>query len=56
MACSCQHMAGWSEDANTAMQNGTAYFKWWDSVKSVVLVGGILAVAAALYADGRSRR
>jgi hypothetical protein len=51
-----RQLGGWSEDATTAMQNGAAYFEWWDRVKTGVLVAGLLAVAFAWHANERSKR
>lgn len=47
---------GWSDDAAIAMQNGAAYFQWWDRVKTGVLVVGVVALALALRADARSKK
>jgi hypothetical protein len=47
---------GWADDATTAMQNGAAYFQWWDRLKTGVLVAGAVALVLALRADARSKK
>jgi hypothetical protein len=47
---------GWNEDAQSAMENGSAYFQWWDRVKTGVLFAGIAAVIIAYNADKESKR
>jgi hypothetical protein len=46
---------GWNEDANDAMANGSAYFQWWDRVKTAVLFAGIAAVVIAVSEDRKSK-
>jgi len=43
-------LQGWTDDANTAIQENPTYFTWWYTVKSVGL--GV-AVAALGYMIGR---
>ena len=49
-------LAGWGDDASTAMNNGKAYFEWWDAMKTGVLVLGIVAVVLAHRANEESKR
>jgi len=38
------------------MQNGKAYFQWWDSVKTGVFAVGLVALGLAIRANERSKR
>jgi hypothetical protein len=49
-------LQGWREDADEAFAGGNGYFKWWDNVKTGVLVAGILAVMLAYRANESSKR
>lgn len=49
-------LAGWTDDATSAMDNGRAYFEWWDAVKTGVLLLGIVAVVMAYRENEASKR
>lgn len=46
-------LAGWSDDARTAIQANPDYFVWWYTAKSMALVGALAWVA---YLYGTRRR